>query len=78
MMRAAVRKNARHKKKIAAIEKRFPVYGIMKPSSLDAAIKPRLGDILNPGEDDTNHKKSRDPDYAVMLTFLDELDEKLD
>ena len=27
-MRAAVRKHTRHKKKIAAIEKRYPVYGL--------------------------------------------------
>jgi len=75
MMRNAVRKNARHKKKIAAIEKRFPVYGIIKPE-LDAAGKLRLGSLLN--QDEEGHNRHSDPEYTVMLTFLDELDEKLE
>ena len=74
MMRIAVRKNARHKKKIAANEKRYPVYHV---TTAAGARQIRANDILNfNGEGKENQKG--DPDYNIMLSFLDELDDKLD
>ena len=73
MMRAAVRKNSRHKKKIAAIEKRYPVYGLAN-SDIDGVNAAVIG---QPGSNTLNGMQS-DPAYATLMTFLNDLDEKLD
>ena len=75
-MRVALRKSAKHKKKITAVEKRFPVFGI-----LDQETSGKLKANLlheNIGGTSTRHIRGagREQDYAEMVQFLDEIDKK--
>ncbi len=78
-MKLAMRKAAKHKKKIAAIEKRYPIFGML--NDIDAQGK------LRAQKDESGHKINsllvnrqggrKDADYTEMINFLDELDQKL-
>ena len=73
MRRLADRKRAKHKKKIAAIEKRYPVFGLLE-MAMDSAGKLRLGGQAADGAASRFGRGRRDPDYAEMMSFLDEID----
>ena len=77
MMRLALRKNAKHKKKIIAIEKKYPVFGIIDQETNGkfkaSLLQENVGGIsarLARGA------AGRDQDYAEMMNFLDEIDQK--
>ena len=77
MMRLALRKNAKHKKKIIAIEKKYPVFGILDQETNGkfkaSLLQENVGGIsarLARGA------AGRDQDSADMMNFLDEIDQK--
>ena len=74
MRRLADRKRAKHKKKIAAIEKRYPVFGLLE-MAVDGAGKLKFaGGQGADGAASRFGRGRRDPDYAEMMSFLDEID----
>lgn len=75
MMRLAMRKNAKHKKKIALIEKRFPVFGLLNIENADKDSKGPKGGAQESSLAN-KFKKGRDASYGEMMNFLDDIDQK--
>ena len=77
-MRSAIRKNARHKKKITAIEKRYPVFGLVN-SDFEGVNGTKLSKINQQQiQEESKRGSYTGPDHAEMMTFLEELDDKLE
>ena len=80
MARLAIRKNAKHKKKIMAIEKRYPVLSILDQDATGKLKASLLQENAGGSVAMTRLGKAmgRDPDHAEMMSFLDEIDQKFD
>lgn len=71
-----MKKNAKHKKKIAAIEKRYPVFGILEPS-VTGKLKAYLIHENAAGAISARHLKGsgRGHENADLMKFFDEIDQ---
>lgn len=75
MMKLAMRKVAKHKKKIEAIEKRYPIFGMIGEVDAQGKIRKdegRIGASLI-----MRQGGRRDAEYTEMINFLDDIDQKL-
>jgi len=74
MMKLAMRKVAKHKKKIEAIEKRYPIFGMIGEVDAQGKIRKDEGRI---GASLIRQSGRRDAEYTEMINFLDDIDQKL-
>jgi len=79
MVKAAVKKRLRHSKKIKAIEKRYPVYGLINSAS--GGGKLRAVTSVEEAKGDagllSSARKDKSTNFDEMIQFLDDLDERL-
>ena len=68
MMRLALRKNAKHKKKIIAIEKKYPVFGILDQETNGKFKASLLQENVGGISARLAKGAGRDQDYADMMT----------
>ena len=73
-MRLVLRKSAKHKKKITAIEKRYPVFGLNAENSTGKLKANQISEGVGGGASARIGKGRRDD--AEMMSFLDEIDQK--
>ena len=77
-MRLAIRKSAKHRKKITAIERKFPVYTVANELGADNKFSPqKIGSLgLQDSIANSKRKSLKDARYGEIMNFLDDIDEK--